>query len=304
MQSQRSKPEVLSVAYHDRVCRALCRLEWPRLRVAALLLALLAWSPVLLPAQETEAPTSKQDGKKSDSAKPDQAKSDAIKRGKKALAAAAKLADVPAGTEYEQRQQAIEKAIEAYAACVEAHAAVPPIVAEAEFRRGQLFAKLQQVEPACAAFERAASLHAEVFGARAWLEKAHTERRAKRYADALESYRRASGLAGANYAGQAKLWVGKTLVTLGRLPDARAAFVELARDAKADAKLRVQAYDEAAMTWIRDRNAAATAKLHDEVETTFATEVAGDSKAAIALKRSIERMRSKKSLERMRAQQG
>ncbi|MCB9881034.1 MAG: tetratricopeptide repeat protein [Planctomycetes bacterium] len=223
------------------------------------------------------------------------------KEGKKALAEAAKLARVPSGSEHEVRVRAIESALEAFAGCIERFGKVPSVVADGEFRRGQLFAKLQRVESACSAFERAADTDTEVFGARAWLEKAHVLRRHKRYTDALAAYRRSASLPGARYAGQARLWVGKTLVSLGRVPDARTSFEELARDSKADARLRVQAFDELAMSWIRDNEADAAARIHTEVDNAFATEVAGDDKAAIALARAIERMRSKKSLARLRA---
>ena len=54
---------------------------------------------------------------------------------RKALAAAAKLARVPKGTELKLRKQAIERAIDAFASCAERFAKSALVVAESEFRR-------------------------------------------------------------------------------------------------------------------------------------------------------------------------
>lgn len=111
---------------------------------------------------------------------------------RKALAAAAKLARVPKGSDQSVRTAAMERALGAFEACAERFAKQALVVAEVRFRRGKLLARIGKTDEACASFARSATLAPASFGARALLEKAHVERRAKRYADALSSYRKAS----------------------------------------------------------------------------------------------------------------
>ena len=272
------------------------------------LLGIAAMGAALLPAQAKQASDNKQASDKTQSAlekhgsnKKQSKKPQLRGKARKALAAAAKLARVPRGSEAEFRRKAFDSAIAAYEACADRFPKNSLLVAESQFRRAQILSKLQRSRDACDAYERAAEADAKTFGARAWLEKAHVERRDKRFSEALKSYRRAIQLPGERYNGLARLWVGKTLMSLGRAADARSSFTQLAEDATVAPSLRLRAYDELAMVWVRERDADAAERVIRQAESTLAGEAAGESKAAKGLRRRLERMRSRRSLSKLRA---
>ena len=252
------------------------RLVEPRVRLLSGLFLLLAGT---LPAQTTGATTTK-----------------FPKEARKALAAAGRLARVPKGSDSRARTERLEKAYAAFANVERRFPASPTAVAEAAFRQGQVLGRLARTKDALAAFERSAASDSKGFGARALLESGHLQRRQKLYPDAAISYRRAIGQKGGRYSDRARLWLGKTLVRLGRIPDARTEWQELGVDTKADAYVRIQAFDDLAMSYVREKRIGEAKRVIEDAEDALASEVSGESKSAKALRGSLSRMRAKKSI--------
>lgn len=224
-----------------------------------------------------------------------------IRAARKELAAAGKLTRVPRGTSISQRAELLERATRAYFEVEQRYSRVPAIVAEAAFRQGQVLGRVGKSAEAIRAFQRAAERDADAFGARALLEAGHVQRRDKMYTDAAAMYRRAVERRGGRYSDRARLWLGKTLARLGRVPDARREWRSLGTDAKADGYVRIQAFDELAMSFVREKSYAEAERVIREAADALAAETSGESKKAKALRGSLGRMRCKKSLTKAKA---
>jgi tetratricopeptide (TPR) repeat protein len=220
----------------------------------------------------------------------------APKEARAALSAAAKLRQVPKEADGTARSEALEKALAAYAEVERRFSNSPVAVAEAAFRRGEILYRLTRNREAVAAFEQSARTEPVTFGARALLEAGHVLRRQKLISEAIDSYRRGSKTGDGRYADRARLWLGKALVEAGRVPEARREWQEMGGDAKADARVRIQAFDELAMSYVRDKQVDQAQKILAEAEEALRTETTGEGKEAVALKQSLEKMRARKSL--------
>lgn len=221
------------------------------------------------------------------------------KQARKALAAAGRLARIPRGTDSAERNRLLERACEAFGEVARRFAGQSEIVAEASFRQGQVLGRLARSEEALAAFESAAS--SKAFAARALLESGHLLRREKRYPDAAVCYGRAVENKGGRYSDQARLWLGKTLVHLGRVPDARRTWHALGSDTTADSGTRIRAFDELAMSYVREKRIAEAKRVLQDAESTLAAEISGEDKNAERLRGRFNRMRAHKSIAKAEA---
>ncbi len=275
------------------------------LGLAVTLICLAGLSPALS-AQASDGkqevsqakPVSKEEAKKSK-------KERELDRGaRRELVAAGKIGRVPRGTKTVERVRSLEEAVKAFAAVESKYAEHPSIVAEAAFRRGQVLGRLGRPAEAQEAFERSAGLGKQRWAARAHFELGNAWRRSKRWTKALDSYRKGSAAADRKYASKCRLYVGKALLVLGRIPEARKQLGELARDPKVDAFERVRAFDEMASSFLAERRFEPARALLKEVEQALADLCQGADKRAVRLTKSIKRMRSRKKLAKIDAESG
>ncbi|MAE76118.1 MAG: hypothetical protein CMJ85_04510 [Planctomycetes bacterium] len=229
------------------------------------------------------------------SAKPKIVKAKIGKEARTALAAAGRLSRVRQGSSVVERQKILEKAQAAFAKVARKFASQDAVVGEAAFRRGQLLGRLGRINEALAAFRRAGDKAKAGFGTRARLEAGHVQRREKLYPDALESYRLAATAGGA-YGNRARLWIGKTLINLGRVPDARREWQALGTDRTMDAYLRIQAFDDLAMSYVKEKKIGAAKRVIADAEDALSSETAGEDKRARVLRKKLGRMRARKSI--------
>mgnify|MGYP002713145359 CR=1 FL=1 len=251
-----------------------------------------------LPAQARDQPTS-------------------AKEARTALVAAGKLAKTPKGASKKEKLAAKVRAVEAYAQLESRYATRESIVAEARFRRAQLLGRMGQEDQALRAYRGALTADTRGIGARAMLEAGHLERRLKRYSEALGFYREAAGLAqpasktkapaekgkkarartaNQRYGSEARIWIGVTLVKLGRLPDARSCWMALASESTQEPRLRIKAFDRLAMSYVAEKNEEQARKVLADADRSLAAACEGKSKQAQALQRSLVRMRARKAL--------
>ncbi len=248
------------------------------------------------------------------------------KEARAALVAAGKLTRVPKGSSKKARLDAKARAVEAYTQVEARFVEQAPIVALARFRRGQLLGRMGQEEQALRAYRGALSADRAGIGARAMLEAGHLERRIKRYSQALGFYRESASMAqpkpearsevpgskpessassgvqakasAANlrYGSEARLWIGVTLSSLGRVPDARKCWSDLAAEPARDARLRIKAFDRLAMSYMADKQEEEAKKVLADADESLAAACDGKSKTAQSLRRSLNRMRARKAL--------
>jgi len=256
-----------------------------------------------------------------------QKKQSPAKAARAAMTAAGKLARTPKGASKKEKLAAKARAVEAYADLETRYATHAGIVAEARFRKGQILGRMGQEEQALRAYRGALSADANKIGARAMLEAGHLERRLKRYSEALGFYRESAALgqpakAGSarsgkgkgkatvgatpssynrRYGSQARLWTGVVLSRLGRVPDARKCWASLAALAGLDARLRIKAFDRLAMSYLGDKREDEARKILADADESLAAACEGKTKKAQSLRRSLDRMRSRKALAKAEA---
>jgi tetratricopeptide (TPR) repeat protein len=152
-------------------------------------------------------------------------------------------------------------AVEAYQAVRLFHPEARELATEAAFRAGEILRTADECEGALAEFRwSAAHGQGTDFRARARLEIGHLERRAERWREALEAYMDVAADARAAPARRDDgwLWAGRAWRALGRADDARAAWKRVAEQGSVDL-LRIEAFDELALTWLADGDLEASA---------------------------------------------
>ena len=256
-------------------------------------------APVAEPVTQEQAPVAEATAKKKTKEQREVERS-----ARRELVEAGKIGRAPRGTKTVERVRRLEEAAKAYATVESKYAEHPLIVAEAAFRRGQMLGRLGRPDEAQGAFERSAGLGKQLWAARSHYELGNAWRRSKRWTKALDSYRKGSAAADKKYATKCWLYVGKSLLVLGRVPEAREELGKLARDSKADAFERVRAFDEIASSYLAEKRFEPARKLLTEVEEALAELCKGADKRAVRLTKSIERMRSRKKLARLDAEAG
>lgn len=254
-----------------------------------------------------------------------QKKQSPAKAARAAMTAAGKLGRTPKGASKKEKLAARARAVEAYADLETRYATHAGIVAEARFRKGQILGRMGQEEQALRAYRGALSADASKIGARAMLEAGHLERRLKRYSEALGFYRESAALgkpakarsaksgkgkatvgatpspSNRRYGSEARLWTGVVLSRLGRVPDARKCWASLAALAGLDARLRIKAFDRLAMSYLGDKKEDEARKILADADESLAAACEGKTKKAQSLRRSLDRMRSRKALAKAEA---
>ncbi len=247
------------------------------------------------PAGQTDAMRS---AKRSDGTKSEKRKRAAAR---KELAAAGKLARVPRGTPTVDRARRLEQALRGFEAIERRYTSTPSVAAMAAFREGEVLRRLRRVDDAVAAFERAARVDSEGIAARALVEAGHALRRAKQPSDALVRYRASVAKRGGRYSDTARLWVAKTLASLGRIPDAQRGLRELGGDTHADARTRIRAFDDLAMSYVKSKDLDQAKGVIRLAEESLAAETSADTRKSKGLRRSLEHMRARKSIAKLEA---
>jgi tetratricopeptide (TPR) repeat protein len=283
--------------------------EWAWSRVAAALLCgvgafALLQASATAQADLPSAEPAKQEVSKEASAKKKLSKEERalLKKARRELVDAGKVGRAPRGTPTVERVKLLERAVQIFAQIEQSYAQQPQIVAEASFRRGQLLGRLGRPDEAQQAFERSAGLGKDKWAARSYYEAGNAQRRAKRWTKGLELYRKGAQAVDAKYATKCRLEVGRALIVLGRVPEAREEFGKLARDTKCDAFERVRAFDDLAGSFLSEQRFEPAQELLDETREALAKESSGGDKRSVRLARSIERMRSRKKLEKIQGE--
>ena len=209
------------------------------------------------------------------------------------------LGRAPRGTGTVERVRMLERAVAAFARIERDYEAHREIVAEASFRRGQMLGRLGRPDEAQQAFERSAGLSGKRWAARALYEAGNAQRRSKRWTKALACYRKAMSAQDVRYATKAWLAVGKALLRLGRVPEARAELEKLAKDPGRDAFERVRAFDELASTYLSEKRLDLAREVLAQADAALTAQSAGEDKRSASLRRSLQRMRSRKKLARI-----
>lgn len=160
-----------------------------------------------------------------------------------------------------ERRALLLQVARTYQALRNEHPDAAELVAEAGLRAASVFASIGADDCALAEYEAACSFETPaLWRARAWLERGHFERRENRLDSALDAYLRAASVEGGarRTRDDAALWAAKTHLLARELEPARRLLAWLVENTT-DVFVRIRAYDEWALSYVRAGDAAAAA---------------------------------------------
>jgi tetratricopeptide (TPR) repeat protein len=213
------------------------------------------------------------------------------------------------GKEAEEKHAALTAAAKECERIAKGAGLEPAVAAEAHWRAGELWRTLRHEEEARGCFT-ATTRFAEAaprLAARAWLELGHLDRRAKRWDDALASYRRVVALQPEQRreSASAFTWQGKVLLAKGDAADGHALLLSVGARFPELPLDDVRNVDTVACDWIeagrleeaRDLVADCLAR-HAPADTDDPSEEADDDEAEsdASLRRALDKMKSRKLL--------
>ena len=197
------------------------------------------------------------------------------------------------------RERAREAAVDAYRAVREHHPRDRAAVAEVAFRAGELLRAAERLDEARLEFGVAAHEGAESgFRARARLELGHLARRAGDHGEALAQY--LAVLSDPEACGherdEALFWTGRVHAANGDEAGARREWEEVAEGAL-DPVLRVRAYDELGLAWLRRGDAPAAAGEWNRCLFALADEALEETETGARVRAALEGSRTLRSLQ-------
>jgi len=197
------------------------------------------------------------------------------------------------------RSRAREAAVDAYRAVREHHPRARAAVAEAAFRAGELLRAAERLDEARLEFAVAAHEGAQSgFRVRARLELGHLGRRANDHAEALAQY--LAALSDPEACGherdEALFWTGRVHAAEEREADARRAWEQVAEGAL-DPVLRVRAFDELGLAWLRRGDAPAAAGEWNRCRLALADEALEETETGARVRAALEGARTLRSLQ-------
>lgn len=219
--------------------------------------------------------------------------------GRMALAGARKVADQVKGLEGEMRQGALERAAQSYEAVIVSYLSDPACCAAANFEAAELWRRHGSLAVAGKAYGRAAQLDPYRYGERGLLQVAHMQRRQKQVIEAHQGYVNVAAMnPGSSRAHEARLWVGRTLVTLGRPEESIIAY-RRAVEAAGRPRQVIEACNWLAKSLVAAADlegAAAALGVADQAVQKAA--MAGDGTGVESLKKALAKMSARKALQR------
>jgi tetratricopeptide (TPR) repeat protein len=203
------------------------------------------------------------------------------------------------GLEGPAKERAREAAVDAYRAVREHHPRARAAVAEAAFRAGELLRAAERLDEARLEFAVAAHEAEEsAFRARARLELGHLARRAGDHGEALAQY--LATLSDPEACGherdEALFWTGRVHAAEEDEAEARRAWEQVAEEAL-DPVMRVRAFDELGLAWLRRGDAPAAAGEWNRCLRALADDAREETETGARVRAALEGARTLRSLQ-------
>lgn len=216
-----------------------------------------------------------------------------------ALAAAKEVADRVKDAEGDARSAALEAAAQAYDRVAEQFGAEAPAAAQAAYTAADLWRRHGSLGLAEQAYLAAARLDAPRYGQRATLAAGDMQRRLDRPEEALATYERAVAVdPRTSRAQRARLWRGRLLQQLERLPEAAAA-LRAALEAADGPRQVLEAADLLAKVMIAQGDLDGAAAVVDRAGRAVEAAVAADPEQSKLLE-DYEELPARRALQRAR----
>lgn len=196
-----------------------------------------------------------------------------------------------------ERQAALKAAAESFEVLFDDLASSPDSLARASFEAGECRRRLGELEAAEANFTRCLqAAEAGRYAERALFQRASMRRRTKRFEEAIADYRQAASVRPESArAHESRLWIGRCLLTAGKLEEACTAF-RAALEATAEPVRRIEASDRLAGAWIQRGDLAAAKEALDSVESEVASVLEAGGKLGERVQKALDRRSSVKKL--------
>ncbi len=247
------------------------------------------------------------DGPTVDGPQPPAAKKPAAKSSKRSdaakvdpLAEAARLKRSATGKEGEEKITALTAAATEYERVAKTAVATPALGAEATWRAGEIWRTVRHEEDARRCFAATTSLAtaAPNFAARAWLELGHLDRRAKRLDDAEKCYAQVLIITPEQRreSAQAMTWQGKILIDQKNEKDGHALLLAVGQRYPELRLDDIRNVDLVAVDWIEAGRINEARELVADCIERHSTPDEGDDEVDTAVRRALDRMRSREKL--------
>ncbi|MBL8843300.1 MAG: tetratricopeptide repeat protein [Planctomycetes bacterium] len=216
------------------------------------------------------------------------------------LAEANRLKRSAAGQEGEAKHAALLAAAAEYEKVAKGAGEEGALVAEASFRAGELWRTLKREEEAQRCFERATAHVAAAprVAARAWLELGHAQRRAKQFDAAERLYQRVLSIVPEQRRESAMAlgWQGKSLLAKGELAQGHALLLAVGARYPEFRTDDIRHVDQVACDWIEANRREEARALVADCLARHAEPDEGDEEVDAAVRRALDKMKSRKLL--------
>lgn len=216
------------------------------------------------------------------------------------FAEASRLKRSAAGQEGEAKHAALLAAASEYEKVAKGAGDDGALAAEASFRAGELWRTLKREEEAQRCFERATKQVAAAprVGARAWLELGHAQRRAKQFDAAERHYQRVLAIVPEQRRESALAlgWQGKVLLAKGEAAQGHALLLAVGARYPEFRTDDIRHVDQVACDWIEANRRAEARTLVDDCLARHAEPDEGDEEVDAAVRRALDKMKSRKLL--------